>query len=224
MTKQCDERKPFCSPCLVSGWTCPGYSTSWKFIDETTQLAKHYAARKYVYDIIDLDLEATHRRDLCTETELDTIWDPFSHRISNDLGTMFANLYVPRHLEPNPLGTALVFCMGSKVEGTLIPLHLVGSFFDFIPARMGFNTALDDVVSCLCSIYSRKFSTPYGYQRGIYQSYIKALASLRGYLEDPVLRMESETLCASILLQMCEVSSTIFTFYIPNQPNWVYSD
>jgi len=28
-------------------------------------------------------------------------------------------------------------CIGSKVEGTLILLHLVGSFFDFIPARMG---------------------------------------------------------------------------------------
>jgi hypothetical protein len=96
--------------------------------------------------------------------------------------------------------------MGSKVEGTLIPLHLVGSFFDFIPARMGTNTALDAVVSCLCSIYSRQYSTPHGYQRDIYQSYIKALASLRGCLEDARLRMESETLCASILLQMCEVN------------------
>lgn len=125
----------------------------------------------------------------------------------NDLDAIFAHLSVPRSLEPNPLGSALVFCMGSKVEGTLIPLRLVGSFFDFIPARMGLNTALDDVVSCLCSIYSRKFRTPYGYQRDTYQSYIKALASVRGCLEDPTLRMESETLCASILLQMCEVSS-----------------
>jgi hypothetical protein len=96
--------------------------------------------------------------------------------------------------------------MGSRVEGTLIPLHLVGSFFDFVPARMGINTALDDAVSCLCSIYSRKFSTPYGYRKDIYQSYVRALASLRSCLEDQTLRMESETLCASILLQMCEVS------------------
>ncbi|KAE9366811.1 hypothetical protein N431DRAFT_495200 [Stipitochalara longipes BDJ] len=202
--KKCDEKKPACSQCLVSGWTCPGYNTPWKFIDETTQLAKHYANRKYVYDVIDLELEAAHRRDLGPGIELDAQWEP-SYRMRNDLAVMCTNLYVPRHIDPNPLGTALIFCMGSKVEGLLIPLHLVGSFFDFIPARMGFNNALDDVVSCLCSIYSRKLSTPYGYQRDVYQSYIKALASLRVCLEDPGLRMKSETLCASILLQMCEL-------------------
>jgi hypothetical protein len=131
---------------------------------------------------------------------------PFPGRPRTNRDGMFTNIYVPRYLEPNPLGSALVFCMGSKVEGTLISLHLVGSFFDFIPARMGFNTALDDAVSCLCSIYSHKYSTPYGYQKHIFQSYVRALSSLRGCLEDPVVRMESETLCASMLLQMCEVS------------------
>ena len=134
------------------------------------------------------------------------MWDSFSHRLRNDLGVV--NSYVPRSLEPNPLGSSLIFCMGSKVEGELIPLRLVGSFFDFIPSRMGINTALDDVVSCLCCIYSKKLSTPYGYQKDIYQRYVKALASTRRCLEDPGLRMESETLCASILLQMCEVSSS----------------
>jgi hypothetical protein len=143
--------------------------------------------------------------------------------MGDDLGNMFASIYVPLYLEPNPLGSSLVFCMGSKVEGTLIPLRLVGSFFDFIPARMGFNTALDDVVSCLCSIYSRKFSTPYGYQRDIYQGYIRALASLRRCLEDPGLRMESETLCASILLQMCEVSLLSFRHQMSSLADFEFS-
>jgi len=129
-----------------------------------------------------------------------------------DLAIMCTNLYVPRQIDPNPLGTALIFCMGSKVEGLLIPLHLVGSFFDFIPSRMGFNSALDDAVTCLCSIYTRKLSTPYGYQRDVYEGYSKALGSLRGCLEDTGLRMESETLCASILLQMCEVSASFCNF------------
>lgn len=151
------------------------------------------------------------------------MWEeiPFPQRTRNDDDTIF-NINVPRYLEPNPLGFSLVFCMGSKVNGTLIPLHLVGSFFDFVPARMGLNPALDDVVSCLCSIYSRKYSTPYGYQKDIYQSYVRSLASVRTCLQDPLLRMESETLCASILLQMCEVC--LFLSKNPlnglNEANW----
>ena len=113
---------------------------------------------------------------------------------------------VPRNPEINRLGSALVFCLESKVKGTLIPLRLVGSFFGFIPARLGRNAALDDAVSCLCAIYCGTPSTPYNIHKGIYQSYVRALSSLRGCLSDISLQMESETLCASILLQMCEVS------------------
>lgn len=109
---------------------------------------------------------------------------------------------IPRYLESNPLGSSLVYCLESKVKGKLIPLWLVGSFFQFVPARMGRNVALDDAVSCLCGIYC----SSYNYHSGIYQNYVKALSSLRGCLNDTSLRMESETLCASILLQMCEVS------------------
>jgi hypothetical protein len=185
----------------------------WKFVDESQQLAKYYASRKYVYDIIDLDLEAAHRRDQSADADfdVDAVWGEIPHpqRTRNDDNTIFKS-YIPRYLEANPLGSSLVFCMGSKVNGTLIPLHLVGSFFDFVPARIGFNPALDDVVSCLCSIYSRKYSTPYGYQKDIYQSYVRSLASVRTCLQAPLLRMKSETLCASILLQICEVSSPDF--------------
>ena len=108
---------------------------------------------------------------------------------------------IPRYLESNPLGSSLVYCLESKVKGKLVPLWLVGSFFQFIPARMGRNVALDNAVSCLCGIYR----SSYNYHSGIYQNYVKALSSLRGCLNDASIRMESETLCASILLQMCEV-------------------
>jgi len=87
---------------------------------------------------------------------------------------------------------------------------LVGSFFDSIPARMGFNKALDDVVYCLCSVYSKKFLATYEYQRDIYESYIRALAPLRRCLEDQDKKMELETVCASILLRICEVRPSIF--------------
>jgi hypothetical protein len=113
---------------------------------------------------------------------------------------------VPRYLETNPQGSALVYCIEGKVKSPLIPLRLVGSFFDFIPARIGRNAALDAAVSCLCAIYCGIPSAPYNSNRIIYQSYVRALSSLRCCLNDASFQMESETLCASILLHMCEVS------------------
>jgi hypothetical protein len=124
--------------------------------------------------------------------------------------TTHAKSEVTRYHEINPLGSALVYCLGSKVKGTLIPLRLVGSFFEFIPARLGRNAALDSAVSCLCAIYCGTPSIPYNSHRGICQSYVRALSSLRSCLSDTSLWMESETLCASILLQMCEVSFSTY--------------
>ena len=117
-------------------------------------------------------------------------------------GSHYDPVQVPRYLETNPLGSSLAFCLESKVEGTLIPLWLVGSFFQYIPARIGRNAALDAAVSCLCDIYC----SPYSFHIRTYQRYVKALSTLRGCLSDAALQMESETLCASILLQVCAVS------------------
>jgi hypothetical protein len=123
---------------------------------------------------------------------------------------------VPRYLETNPQGSALVYCLESKVKGPLIPLRLVGSFFDFVPARIGRNDALDAAVSCLCALYCGIPSPSYNSNRSIYQSYIRALSSLRCCLNDASFQMESETLCASILLHMCEVSFSMN----PNESEW----
>lgn len=112
----------------------------------------------------------------------------------------------PRNPEINLLGSILVHCLDRKFKGNLIPLRLVGSFFDFIPARLGHNTALDDAVSCLCAIYHGISSVLYNIDKGVYRSYVKSLSSLRGCIGDDSTWMNSETLCASILLQLCEVS------------------
>lgn len=121
---------------------------------------------------------------------------------------------IPRYHEINPLGPAFVYCLDSKVNGSLVSLRISGSCFDFVPARLGQNVALDDAVSCICAIYCRRPSISYTADREIYQSYVKALSSLRGCLSDASLRMEAETLCASILLQMCEVRTVSF-------PGWI---
>ena len=169
-------------------------------MDETPRLALHYAGRRYIYD----DIEKNTQEDSVKIDGAVVVWknsnspDGSQYNANKECATS----QVPRYLESNPLGSSLVYCLGSKVKGALIPLWLVGSFFQFVPARMGRNAALDDAVSCLCGIYC----SPYAFHVGIYQNYVKALSSLRGCLSDASLRMDSETLCASILLQICEVS------------------
>ena len=159
-------------------------------MDEAPRLAEYYANRQYIYDDVDESLP----KDSMKSNGTVTIWN----NTTNKRCTMSE---IPRWLETNYLGSSLVYCLESKVEGTLIPLWLVGSFFQYIPARIGRNAALDAAVSCLCDIYC----SPYNFPVGIYQKYGKAISSLRGCLSDTSLQMESETLCASILLQMCEV-------------------
>lgn len=170
---------------------------------------EHYARRKYVYDVINLNLEEAHSRYADEDIGMDgrvQVWKNLQFTQQCQTDKIRPKSVVPRYLEVNRLGPSLVYCLESKVKGTFVPLRLVGSFFEFIPARLGRNAALDDAVSCLCEIYCGTPSAPYNLHRGIYQSYVRALSSLRGCLSDTSFRMESETLCASILLQMCEVS------------------
>lgn len=163
-------------------------------------MAEHYASRHYIYDEIDQNLQ----EDSESFDSSVTVWKNFSspHSSAYSSDKERATHAIPRYLESNPLGSSLVYCLESKVKGKLVPLWLVGSFFQFVPARMGRNAALDDAVSCLCDIYR----SSYNCHSGVYQSYVKALSSLRGCLSDTSIRMESETLCASILLQICEVN------------------
>ena len=162
-------------------------------MDEAPRLAEYYANRQHIYDEVDENLPADSMRSDGTVT----MWK----NLNSSHSSYHTTSEVPRWLETNHLGSSLVYCLESKVEGTLIPLWLVGSFFQYIPARIGRNAALDAALSCLCDIYC----SPYNFQVGTYQKYVKAISSLRGCLSDTSLQMESETLCASILLQMCEV-------------------
>ena len=157
-----------------------------------------------MYDAIDANCEEAESTLLDEDTTLDGIEEVWkSFHIRNSYRT--AKSTVPQCLENNHLGSALVYCLDSKVKGALIPLRIVGSFFEFIPARLGRNAALDDAVSCVCAIYSGNPATPYNMHKEVCKSYVKALSSLRTCLDDDAVGTESETLCASILLQMCEV-------------------
>ncbi|ESZ90949.1 hypothetical protein SBOR_8667 [Sclerotinia borealis F-4128] len=197
--KKCGEQRPSCAECIRSGWDCPGYPIRWKFMDESARLAKMYSHRKYVYD--------------CDATSIDVIGPDetivSSRKTSSDMFILEDfegfSLGIPRFNGDNPLATKLSFCLGCRVKGDLVPLWLLGSFFQYVPGRLGRSSALDDAMSCICSIYCDRSSNEYTASKLICKKYVRALSSLRKCLADEYLRLRSETLCASLLLQMCEL-------------------
>ena len=87
-----------------------------------------------------------------------------------------------------------------------IVINNLGSFFPFIPQRLGHCKALDDAVRCICTAYSaflRFNGSVIGQDR---QAYSQALRSLRLACQDKNDVLSSNVLCAAILLSWHEVS------------------
>lgn len=206
--KKCDERTPSCSECVRGGWNCPGYKPKWKFVDEAPRLLEHYSGRKFIFEEIEVSSEDESSKAIegNTRRRRAVVKRNSSHDSYRNSFNLFDRTTVPRNPRSDHLRSALVYCLGSKVTGALIPLRFVGSFFEFIPARLGHSAALDHAVWCLCALYQSRPPNPYHFNKRVCQSYIKSLSALRYCLDDELLRMESETLCASILLQMCELN------------------
>jgi hypothetical protein len=79
-----------------------------------------------------------------------------------------------------------------------------GSFLDDIPRRLGTNEALDTSVAALVCAHpdlcSRRKVTIEALNK-----YSRALKTLRMYLDTPAMACTTETLCAVMLLLMCQV-------------------
>ena len=92
----------------------------------------------------------------------------------------------------------------SKCQSACSP-QATGSFLPFIPSRLGHNAALDAAVSCLCGIYGDRQATTREPTPATMQKYGASLRILRTFVADSMFRTQSETICASIVLQICEV-------------------
>ena len=83
--------------------------------------------------------------------------------------------------------------------------QVVGTFLPLLPPRLGYNTALDAAISCLCSMY-RDFLVSGRTSFGTTRKYVATLGALQKCVADPSQRTKSETICASLIVQICEVS------------------
>ena len=157
-------------------------------------MKKHYSTRKYTYSFSD--------------SETDSDLDP---RLKKKVLSKFElvrrreTVEVSRFNGVDTLGSTFVYCLSIKSKGALTRSGLIDTYFEFIPTRLGINPALDECIRCLCAIYSNSNQTPFYLRRDVCQSYVKAIKALRKCLDDPSLRMEPETLCSALLLNIFEV-------------------
>lgn len=92
----------------------------------------------------------------------------------------------------------------SHCSAVLSP-QAVGTFFPFVPCRLGINGALDAAVYCLWHSY-RDFLQFGHAQTNALKTYSTGLKSLRTSIDDSTIQTKSETICASIVIHYCEVS------------------
>lgn len=125
-----------------------------------------------------------------------------------------ANSPWPMAMEHDHTLSALCYILERPYPFTLFPIKSLGNFFQFVPCRVGYNAALDKAISCLCSMYTRwRICTPRVSKYSV-RLYTESLKHLRKCLAVPQLRAKSETICASIILQLCEVGIILPSIYI----------
>jgi len=81
----------------------------------------------------------------------------------------------------------------------------LGSFFPFIPSRLGHSRALDDAVQCICTAYSALLCSDGSLIGQDRREYYQALKSLRLACQDKDEVLSSNVLCAAVLLSWYEV-------------------
>lgn len=119
---------------------------------------------------------------------------------------MMALLHTP-HSEESSLVTSLVRHLEASHDLRYHLPWVYGSFIEDIPRRIGGNAALDAAVAALMSAHSNLLlhrSTPPTISPDILVKYSRALMILRLGLDDPVKAIQAETLCAVMLLLICQ--------------------
>lgn len=206
---QCDEQLPACSECVRAGWLCPGYDRRWKFVDENKQLVRkqrktHRAGTRPLGASGAVGTESgtpAHSQSKAGDRRL-VFYK--AQRLGN--AVCHAGIFWPLNSETDRHAALFVSLIGNDRAQSLFPLQAVGSFLPSIPARLGRNAALDATIASLCSIYVDFLTGKKTVgSNATVQKYIAALRALQDCIDDACLRLQSETICAAIIIQMCEV-------------------
>lgn len=85
--------------------------------------------------------------------------------------------------------------------------HRQWSYLSFLPSRYGHNACMDDATHCVAARVRQWMSSPSEPpDGGVLSLYSKSLTSLQSALNDPILCLQPEILCATAILAIYEVS------------------
>jgi hypothetical protein len=110
----------------------------------------------------------------------------------------------PSPSEHQQLARALI--AATTTGGTGHRMSVFGPFIHEVPAKIGHNAALDAAVAILVNVHTSLVYKKTANEIVSPELYIRAIKTLQTCLEDPQLGMSANTLCASVLLGLVEVS------------------
>jgi hypothetical protein len=88
-------------------------------------------------------------------------------------------------------------------------MSVFGPFIQDVPARLGHNSALDAAVAVLVNTHTALVQKKRALEVVSPQLYLRAIKTLQTCLDDPQQGMSSNTICASVILSLVEVSQIV---------------
>jgi hypothetical protein len=110
----------------------------------------------------------------------------------------------PSPSEHHELARALIAATTTGSSG--VRMSVFGPFIREVPSRLGHNAALDAAAAVLVNAHTSLVHKKLALGIVSPQLYLRAIKTLQTCLEDPHQGMSTNTLCASVLLSLVEVS------------------
>ncbi|KAH8646087.1 hypothetical protein BX600DRAFT_156787 [Xylariales sp. PMI_506] len=202
--KKCGEERPGCQACVSAGWKCPGYAKPWKFVDENAGLESRYKKKRYLFDddnsVLVATLQSLNNGGLARSDQYEQY-----EEFHGSFGCYNVRIWGSLTTEYRELAEKLAKLLNDEKMQTSLPMKMHGAFYTAIPNRLGRNLALDAAVLCICQIYADVVKDGLPGSESSIQQYAESLNALRICVADPHTKAESETICASIMLQFCEL-------------------
>lgn len=194
LTSQCDASgTTSCTRCRRWGVPCIGFGQQrYKFQDEGRKFVRHHSNTDTIKPTSSKALRSNNPQQ---QQHLINVYTSQSRAVPR---VPYSNL--------DRLTHALVDTMDPSLDiSILLDSNLCG-FLNLIPSRLGTNDSLDAATDALVTAYTRYRSGHRVADSTVLVKHSRALNTLSKCLNDPVKAHSSETLCAVMLLQTCEVS------------------
>jgi hypothetical protein len=214
---KCDLTRPSCLCCIRSGRTCPGYRNDFetRFQTETvssfaTNMHKDRRRKRDIVPILDDNSEAAEETESLSTHSLTIERDPpYRLTVPRFNGAVEgAELLLLAPLTTIHIGRAAREYLSANLLRFILPsLGEEVSYVTHVPCRLGYEVALDHAVQCVVAAFHALNSQSSSKQKTL-SLYMRALNSLQQAIDDPERSLSAETLCATELLCLFEVSTS----------------